>query len=100
MPSPQEHEDTFGELYTIEVVERITHISRDRIVQYHRMGLISATGAAAPEELRFDDATVHRLRRLSRLLNDYNLNEQGLRAFTSLMDEVERLREELRFRRR
>ncbi len=100
MPTPQEHEDTFGQLYPIEVVERITHISRDRIVQYHRMGLISATGESAPAELRFDDTTVHRLRRLSRLLDEYSLDDRSLRAFASLLDEVERLREELRFRRR
>jgi DNA-binding transcriptional MerR regulator len=97
MPSPQEHEDTFGELYTLEVVERITHISRDRIVQYHRMGLIPAASDSAREELRFDDASVHRLRRIARLLAEYELNDRALHAFSSLLDEVERLRGQMRF---
>jgi DNA-binding transcriptional MerR regulator len=100
MPSPQEHEDTFGELYTLEVVERITHISRDRIVHYHRMGLVSAASDPAREELKFDDASVHRLRRLARLLAEYELNDRGLQAFASLLDEVERLRGQMRFLRR
>jgi DNA-binding transcriptional MerR regulator len=100
MPSPHEHEDTYGELYTLEVVERITHISRDRIVEYYRMGLIPAVRETAPEELRFDDASVHRLRRIGRLLAEYNLNERGVQAFASLLDEVERLRGQVRFLRR
>ena len=101
MPTnPSEHrDDTTGELYTIETVERITHISRDRILIFQQRGIIRAATASAGEP-RFDDATIHRLRRLSLLLSEYNLNEKGLQHFAALLDEVERLREEIRFLRR
>jgi len=99
MPSPQEHEDTFGELYTLEVVERITHISRDRILIFEQRGLIRPAAVHAGEP-RFDDAALLRLRRLALLLSEYGLNDQALQHVAALIDEVERLREEIRFLRR
>jgi DNA-binding transcriptional MerR regulator len=97
MNATPHRDDSHGELYTIETVEQITHVSRDRILVYQQYGLISTV---APDDTRFDDATILRLRRLSQILSEYGMNDKGLHAFASLMDEVERLREELRFLRR
>ena len=97
MKPSKERDDTSGEFYTIETVERITRISRDRIMIYHRYGIISAVSTAPPDEPRFDDEAVHKLRRIAVLLAEYGVNEKGALALSSLLDEVERLREEVRF---
>jgi len=99
------HPDELGEsgsntVYTIETVEKITHISRDRIVLYYRYGLVSPVKTAEEEELTFDDEAIHKLRRIAFLLSEYGINQEGLRVFSSLMSEVEKLREEVRFLRR
>lgn len=84
-----------GQLYSIEMVEQITHLERERIVLYQHYGLVRAVPEG--DALRFDEAAVLRLRRLAYLLNEYQLNEAALRHFAALLDEVERLREEVRF---
>ncbi|MCE0498668.1 MAG: chaperone modulator CbpM [Methylacidiphilales bacterium] len=97
MKPSKERDDTSGELYTIETVERITHISKDRIMVYQQYGIITAVSPAPPEELRFDEEAIHKLRRIALLLSEYGVNEKGVLALSSLIDEVERLREEIRF---
>ena len=84
-----------GPLYSIEMVEQITHLERERIVLYQHYGLVRAVPEAGT--LQFDEAAVLRLRRIAFLLAEYQLNEAALRHFASLLDEVERLREEVRF---
>ncbi len=86
---------TEGQLYSIEMVEQITHLERERIVLYQHYGLVRAVPEAG--SLRFDEAAILRLRRLAFLLSEYQLNEAGLRHFAALLDEVERLRDEVRF---
>ncbi len=83
-------------VYTIETVERITHLSRERIILYTQHGLVSPVRATA-KKIFFDEDAIHRLRRIAFVLSEYGINHQGLREFISLMDEVERLRAELRF---
>ena len=83
-------------IYTIEKVERITRISRDRIVLYYQHGLVSPV-RATKREILFDEEAVQKLRQITFLLSEYGINHQGLREFVSLMDEVQRLREEVRF---
>jgi len=86
-----------GPTYTLETVERITHISKDRIVLYYRYGLVSPVQPVREPELVFDDEAIHKLRRIAFLLSEYGINHDGLRVFSSLLNEVERLREEVRF---
>jgi DNA-binding transcriptional MerR regulator len=83
--------------YTLEAVERITRISRERIVLYSKSGLVSPTQTAAEAELVFDDEAIHRLRQIAFLLTEYGINHEGLRMLSALLAEVERLREEVRF---
>ena len=97
MKPSEERDDTTGELYTIETVERITRISKDRILVYQRYGIITSVSSAPPGEPRFDDEAVHKLRRIALLLSEYGVNERSLPALSALLDEVERLREEVRF---
>jgi hypothetical protein len=84
-----------GQLYTIEMVEQITHLERERIVLYQHYGLVRAVPEAGA--LHFDEAAILRLRRIAFLLSEYELSEPALRHFALLLDEVEHLREEVRF---
>ncbi len=77
-------------------MERITHISRDEIVLYYRHGLVAPVKEER-DEIYFDDQAIHQLRRIAFLLTEYGINREGLKAFSSLLNEVERLREEVRF---
>lgn len=86
-----------GTVYTIERVERITRISRDRIILYYRSGLVTTIKVSGKADLLFDDEAIHKLRRIAFLLSEYGINHDGLKMVTALMDEVERLRKELRF---
>lgn len=86
-----------GAFYTIETVERITRISRDQIVLYYQYGLVSTIQAPDKKDLLFDDQAIHRLRRIAFLLSEYGINHDGLKMVIAMMDEVERLREEVRF---
>jgi hypothetical protein len=83
------------QVYSIEMVAEITHLERERIVLFQQRGLVRAV--VTEPEPRFDDEAVLRLRRLAFLLAEYHLDEAGLRQFTALLDEVERLRTEVRF---
>jgi DNA-binding transcriptional MerR regulator len=84
-------------IYTIETVERLTHISKDRIVLYYQHGLITSVRADEKTDLLFDDEAIHKLRRIAFLASEYGMNHDGLRVFSSLVNELERLREEVRF---
>ena len=99
MNSSEHRDDTSSELYSIETIEQITRISKDRILIYQRHGLIAPAQILPQGEARFDDEAIHKLRRISVFLSEYGVSEKGLQMFFSLIDEVERLREELRFRR-
>jgi len=84
-------------VYTLETVEKITHISRDNIVLYYQYGLISSVKAPEKTDLFFDEEAIHQLRRIAFLLSEYGLNHDGVRMVASLLSEVERLRAEVRF---
>ena len=86
-----------GSVYTLETVEKITHISRDRIVLYSEYGLVTPVATSDPAGLVFDDEAIHQLRRIAYLLAEYDINSDGLRMFSALLNEVERLRREVRF---
>jgi len=78
-------------------VEKITHISKDRIILYYQYGLVAPIKADSEAKLFFDDQAVHQLRRIAFLLSEYGISQDGLRLVAALINEVERLREEVRF---
>ena len=83
--------------YTVEAVARITRIPAEEIIIFARAGYVSPLPSGNQADLLFDEAGVHQLRRLAFLLSEYGINRSGLRMISSLIDEVERLREEVRF---
>ena len=79
-----------SEAYTLEVLAEITGIESTTLIRYQEHGIIR------PD---FDDDTVRHLRRIEHLRETCEMNLEGVKLLTELLDEVERLREELRVRR-
>ncbi len=79
-----------SETYTLEVLAQLTGLSTQVLVSYQEHGIIQP---------QYDDDTVRRLRRIEHLRESCEMNLEGLRLMARLLDEVERLREELRLRR-
>ncbi len=89
-----------GTIYTIETVAQITRISPDRIVFYYEHGLVSIQRAPDRDDLLFDDEAIHQLRRVAYLASEFGFDHRGLKMVTSLLQQLERLREEVRFLRK
>ena len=79
--------DATPQTYTLDILAEITGVSTQAIVLYQEHGLIR------PD---YDDETVRALRRIEHLRETCELNLAGLKLLTSLLEEVEQLRAELR----
>jgi DNA-binding transcriptional MerR regulator len=84
-------------LHPLEVVIRMTGSSRRKIVFYCRKGIVSPVRNR--DEWHFDEESVIRLRHIETLRQRHRMNWAAIRTIISLLDEVESLREELRFMR-
>ena len=87
-------------VYTLEAAARLTQLSRRLIAVYFRHGLVSPVMDPACSGWYFNDEAIRILRRIEYLRNACSLNLVGLKLMMDLLGEVERLREELNFRRR
>jgi DNA-binding transcriptional MerR regulator len=76
-----------NETYTLEVLAEITGIETTTLIQYQEHGIIRP---------QFDDETVRRLRRAEHLRESCEMNLEGMKLLTHLLEEVEQLREQLR----
>ncbi len=76
-----------NETYTLELLAEITGIETTTLIQYQEHGIIRP---------QFDDETVRRLRRAEHLRETCEMNLEGLKLLTHLLEEVEQLREQLR----
>ncbi|MEQ1748887.1 MAG: chaperone modulator CbpM [Prosthecobacter sp.] len=79
--------DATPQNYTLEILTEITGVSSQTIVQYQEHGLIRPP---------LDDEAVRALRRIEHLRETCEMNFAGLKLLTSLLEEVEQLREEKR----
>jgi len=73
--------------YTLEILAEITGVSARTILLYQEHGIIHSD---------FNDETVRALRRIVHLRDTCKMNLSGLKMLSSLLEEVEQLREELR----
>ncbi len=92
MISPDPHH-----LHPLEVVIRMTGSSRRKIVFYCLKGIVSPI--KEKDEWHFDEESVMRLRHIEALRQQHRMNWAAIRTIISLLDEVESLRAELRWRR-
>lgn len=84
--------------HSLEVVVRLTGSSRRKIVFYCRKGVISPVDRGN-DELHFDEESVIRLRHIETLRQQHRMNWAAIHTIIGLLDEVENLRDELRWRR-
>ena len=85
-------------VYTLDVTSSLTGLTRHTILVYHRHGLIRPVGNPDEEGYQFNDEAIRVLRRIQHLRATYGPNVEGLRLILELMNEVERLKRDLRFR--
>lgn len=83
--------------HTLEMLVTLTGVPRTEILVYCRTGLLPASGNPETEELYFDDEAIYRIRRIEHLRAERGINLAGVRMIFDLMNEVQRLREEMRF---
>jgi len=86
--------------YNLAVVAELTGISSHLILRYQEQGLIVPVPNSPPAQPQFDDQALRALRRIDYLRSRCEMNESGLRLLLQLLDEVDRLRNELRQDRR
>jgi MerR family transcriptional regulator, heat shock protein HspR len=87
-------------VYTLEAAASLTQLSRRLIAVYFRHGLVSPVMDPACGGWYFNDEAIRILRRIEYLRTACGLNIAGIKLIMDLTREVERLREELNFRRR
>ncbi|MBV9489054.1 MAG: MerR family transcriptional regulator [Verrucomicrobia bacterium] len=87
------------EVYSLELVEKITLVPRRTILLYFRHGLIRTARRPGRDHPIFDSDSVRTLRRIEDLRRQFGVNLAGIKLIMGLVREVDELRAELRFRR-
>src|ERR1700732_2904775 len=87
-------------VYTIEISAQMAQVPRRLIVLYYKHGLVTPVTDPARAGWYFDGEAVGIGRRIEHLRSTGGLNLAGIKLVMSLINEVERLRTELRFHHR
>lgn len=85
-------------LHPLEVVIRMTGCSRRKIIFYCRKGVIQPA-RTEEDDWHFNEETILRLRHIETLRQRHRMNWAAIHTIVGLIDEIETLRDELRFRR-
>jgi DNA-binding transcriptional MerR regulator len=85
-----------GKLFDVRTAAEYTAVDPDGIRTYCREGLIRATRYEEDGEPLFDEDGIYWLRRIQNLRTEMRLEGPSLRIVLDLMQEVERLRQQLR----
>ncbi len=87
-------------VYTIDAVAQLAQVPRRLIVLYYKHGLVSSVTDPAAGGWYFDDEAIRIVRRIEYFRSTCGMNLAGLKLVMALLEEVERLRTELRFHHR
>ena len=87
-----------GVQYNLEGAAHLTGVSRHSIQVYCKSGLVRPCNDEA-EGMAFDEEAIYAIRRIEYLRGAHGINLAGIRMIFELMQEVHRLREEMRFHR-
>jgi DNA-binding transcriptional MerR regulator len=85
--------------YTIEVICEIAGVPRRTIISYQEHGLIAPVATGGSGGRRFNDEALRALRRIEHLRIRYEMNLRTLKFTLGLLDQLERLQNDLRGRR-
>ena len=84
-------------LYSLDETAHLAGISRRSILIYCRAGLIQPVVQPPYGVMEFTEEAIYTLRRIENLRTVHGLDLAWIKAMFDLLDEVERLRAELRF---
>lgn len=93
LPVYGEEPDTF---YTLEVFAELAGVDTGTVLHYQEQGLLRPVSREANTAAAFDAEALRQLRRIEHLRATCEMNEAGLKLLLSLLEEVERLRQERR----
>ncbi|MFN0129265.1 MAG: MerR family transcriptional regulator [Verrucomicrobiales bacterium] len=83
--------------YSVDILARLSGVSSETILRYHERGLLRSI-ARTDEAPSFDLDAMRRLRQLESLREAGDMSFAGLCLVSRLLDEIDRLRDELRGR--
>ena len=86
-----------GVLYGLEATARLVGIPRRSILIYCRAGLVRPVVQPPYGVMEFTEEAIYTLRRVEYLRTVHGLDLTWIKTIFNLLDEVERLRAELRF---
>jgi hypothetical protein len=87
-----------AKLYDITVTATYTETQPHLILDYCRMGVVTAVKRDEADNLFFDDEAIYWLRQIRSLQAEGEVNRAALRLILDLRRQVEHLKRELRFR--
>ena len=84
-------------VYTIDTVSHLAHVPRRVILTYYKHGLVSPVADPQEGGYYFNGEAIRALQQIEQLCTRYGINLTGARLILDLMNEVQQLRDELRF---
>ena len=84
-------------LYSLDATARLAGVSRRTILVYCRAGLVRPVLQPPYGVMAFTEEAIHTVRRVEQLRNVHGLELAWIKTLFDLLEEVERLRAELRF---
>jgi DNA-binding transcriptional MerR regulator len=84
-------------LYSLDAAAHLAGVPRRSILIYYRAGLIRPVLQPPHGVMEFTEEAIHAVRRIEYLRTKHGLDLTWLKTMFDLLDEVERLRAELRF---
>jgi DNA-binding transcriptional MerR regulator len=84
-------------LYSLDVAAHLAGVTRRAILIYCRAGLVHPVLQPPYGMMTFTEETIHAVRRIETLRTVHGLDVAWIKTMFDLLDEVERLRAEVRF---
>ena len=84
-------------LYSLDVAAHLAGVPRRSLLVYCRAGLVQPVLRSPYGVMAFTEEAIHAVRRIDHMRTLHGLDLTWLKTLSDLLDEVERLRAELRF---
>jgi hypothetical protein len=84
-------------LYSLDAAAHLAGVPRRSILIYYRAGLVRPVVQPPYGVMEFTEEAIHTVRQIEHLRTVYDLDLAWLKTMFELLDEVERLRAEVRF---
>ena len=81
--------------YDLDSLARLANVHPALVSQYVRRGLLDPLDDRGEHEWRFDDRSLHLLRRIQRLRSELGVNINGVAVILELLQQLEDLRQEV-----